>query len=512
MRLTHPILLAASLLLFLDPASGQTTKESPVFKRPGRTERVPLIRPADPVYQSLQTFLVARRAAAGDPLAQHELGIRYLLGSGVQADTVQAALWISRAADRELPSARFNLAILQYNGWGVPWNPFESYRSLQVCATRGMREAEYFYALFFLEGYVVPQNVDTAVAWVRRAADAGFTPAKELLPRLEEYLRSVEQARSGDRPDTSGLAPFVPVTIDVAPDSGGVDALASSLQTALEGADPDLQRALGFPTGTDQLARLDTADLRRIRTAADAGSPEALTLLGRCAELGVLVPKDRVAALAFYVRAVRMDGPRAPALLWSMLQDSSVFGEMKERVGLNDNEAMYAWASLSALGFDGVLAASRAYVTPPQALAFLRKSSAGGYVPATIELALAYYAGRWVPVDAGEADRLLMEASRGGSVEAGVRRAVTIVRSDTSQERRAEAIGVLLAGASAGSVLAETALGFCLERGLGVPVNHAEAARYYRSAARRGSKDASRALLRMHDRIRPAGKEYTVDG
>jgi TPR repeat protein len=60
-------------------------------------------------------------------------------------------------------------------------------------------------------------------------------------------------------------------------------------------------------------------------------------------------------------------------------------------------------------------------------------------------------------------------------------------------------------------VLAQVALGYCYETGSGVVPSDSEAARLYRAAAQRGSQDAYYALKRMHDRIRPANKEFQID-
>jgi TPR repeat protein len=61
-----------------------------------------------------------------------------------------------------------------------------------------------------------------------------------------------------------------------------------------------------------------------------------------------------------------------------------------------------------------------------------------------------------------------------------------------------------------GSVLAEVALAYCYETGTGVSDSFAEAVRLYRAGSRRGSKDAYRALRRLHDRIRPEEDTFAL--
>ena len=70
---------------------------------------------------------------------------------------------------------------------------------------------------------------------------------------------------------------------------------------------------------------------------------------------------------------------------------------------------------------------------------------------------------------------------------------------------------VLEQAADDGSILAEMALAFCYERGIGVPTRTAEAVRLYRIAARRGSQDAYRALRRLHDGLRPDERRFHID-
>jgi len=64
--------------------------------------------------------------------------------------------------------------------------------------------------------------------------------------------------------------------------------------------------------------------------------------------------------------------------------------------------------------------------------------------------------------------------------------------------------------AGEGSILAEVALALCYETGRGVRQQKGEAARLYRNAAQRGSQSAYDALRRMHDEIRPPGKEFEI--
>jgi hypothetical protein len=521
--LTAAVVLAvpgASLAPGASPeASAQTTpssqqkQDSPVFKAKKPMTLPPLVRPADPVYETLQTFLLARRAAAGDAPAQHELGIRYLLGMGVQADTALAAHWIGNVVP-----ARFNLAIMQYNGWGTPWDPFGAFKSLSWCSDRKMMEAEFFLGLFYVEGYVVPADLPHALELMERSAGKGFKPAVETVPRLKEYMQQVAAASNPDSAAAAsasapGSAPAAaslsPVFLEFDQDTTSTPGLGALLQAAMEGGNSSLPQALGLMKPDDATTKLDSAAEARVRSAADAGSPEALTFLGRAAELGRGTQRDLVGAAALYLRAIRMESPRAPGHLYGILGLPEFVTELKARTGAENPEAMYAWGTAAGLGFDGQLAMAGAVITPLQAKGFLSTAARAGYAPAMIELGLGELSGRWGAARPFEAYKLWERAATTGNMEAMVRLAILDVRgSDTSLFPAA--VQVLRQGIERGSVLAEVGLGFCYETGRGVPVSPAEAARLYRDGARRGSSDAQRALRRLHDRIRPSDPAFVI--
>jgi TPR repeat protein len=194
-----------------------------------------------------------------------------------------------------------------------------------------------------------------------------------------------------------------------------------------------------------------------------------------------------------------------------MIQHKDFFPLLKLRAGQEDSEAEYAWAGLLALGFGGIMLQGQAFITEAQGLSMLKKASGRGHLPSMIELGLCYYAGRWVAQDQDAGVDLWRQAARGGSREAEIRIAVTTVRGerrDTLEDKHA--LEILQGAVQGGSVLAEMALGYCYDNGVGVPRITAVADRFYRAAARRGSQDAFRALKLLYDRIRPGGAEFVI--
>jgi len=508
----------------------QTDRDkSPVFKSSRPPAALPRIPQSEHLEQIWQTFLVSRRASAGDILAQHELGIRYFLGVGVEADSARALYWMKKAADQGLTEARFNAAILLYNGWGGTWNPFEAFDYLQACARRKMVDAEFYLSLFYLDNLVVPMNLDSARAFASAAASQGNKPAGELVAQIDDFRRQQQEWETAARRDSARHIPgkgsanplqsgsfVMPVVVDMSesgPDSdstagAGGQGMATVLRTALGGADPQLRQALGFSRLAGEST--DSSTLAAVMDAANAGSPEALTFLGRGAERGTGAPADQILAAAYYIRAIRMDSPRAARLLWAMIQQEGVVKRLKKRADAGDPDALFVWAGLVGLGLDGFLVQSGAPITDEQALEFLRRASDRGHIPSIIELGLCYYTGRWTERDRTQAEVLWRRAERLGSREAAVRMAVVDVAGDEKLQNADSTITLLEKAIDEGSVLAEVALAYCYEHGEGVKPNFEEAVRLYRAGYRRGSQDAYRALRRLHDSIRPDEERFSI--
>jgi uncharacterized protein len=518
-RLSHP---SAALLfsLVVVPALlvAQDTQTSPVFKsykppRPGA-----IVEQSDVTYQLWHTFDLTRRAGAGDVLAQQELAVRYLTGRGVKADTARGAFWTLSAAGQNMPPARFNLGILYSNGWGVQWNPFAAYEEFLWCAQRGMPESQYVLATILMENLVVPGNSNVAVLWLEAASDSGYVPARELLASMRR--RGESTGRESGQPDVpasrdsarqqtqASTLPWSPVFLDFEADTGTSVDDGMLIADLLHESSSEELRALGLGDSVVRLEDAAPGALDAILHSAEAGSPEALALLGRCRERGIGLPADLVEAAVAYARSIRLGSPRAAELLLSMLDSPETMALIRSRATSGDPPASFVLASLVGLRLTHPLLKSRTWVTEEEAVRLLRRSATDGFVPASVELGVWYYSGRLVTRDRERAFELWMEAAGEGNQEAEIRLAVARLESgepisDAQVRFFSEATGK-------GSVLAQMALGYCLERGLGVERNSGWAARLYRTAAQRGSQDAYRALLRMHDAIRPAGKEFEV--
>ncbi|GJQ21405.1 MAG: hypothetical protein HBSIN02_17600 [Bacteroidia bacterium] len=445
-------------------------------------------------YRLWESFQLIRRANDGEPAAQHELALRYLQGRGFPADTLKAVYWLGKATDKEFDLAFFNLGILTLNGWGLEWNPFQAFDLFERAARRGMPEAHFIMGLMYTEDLVVGQDWKKAYEHVRKAADEGFEPAKKALAEFRK--RGIPEGPDARRQaDTTKQKPLF-IDFDVDTTSTGDKALINDL---LKEGSAELRKALG---AEPRIAQTDSNAYALIGRAARAGSPEAEILLGRFREYGIQGRRDRIAATAHYLVAVRNESARALGLIHEIVGQEGFGEELERRAKSSDAVAQFAWAGLVAGGIDRRLSGE-------QALKLLQSAADQRYAEAVIELGMCYQSGRWVERNQARARELWRVAASMGKTEAFIRLKAVELFTDNPTVDPAT-IRMFREQAEEGSILAQVALGYCYERGLGVPKNPGDASRLYRNAAQRGSDSAYDALKRMHDEIRPAGEKWKV--
>jgi len=517
MMVTRMFFLGCAIVflgIFSSPVHAQDSTKAAVFKE-HRAPSLNLIRRSDESYELWEEFKLMEKANNGDASAQHELGIRYFLGRGFGVDTVKSAYWIQKAADQGMVMANYNLGIFLNNGWGVPWNPFKAFEHFQYAAKEGMPEAEYVYASILTDNLVAPQNWTEAYRWMKKAADAGFQPAKEALVEFEKRgevhpdssdTSSVASVRTVANKDSALVLPthsWKPVLLDFSNETATEKDELAFLKNMLQKGSPELKYALGISSlDLDKLVA-DSTLLVLIENAADVGSPEALAVLGRFYEKGIIVKKNLMMAATEYLRAIRLEFPRAPALLWNVYQNKKFIQQVHSLVLEGNADAEFVCAGLISVGFDTEL-------PPEESFKLLVKAAAQHHIQGMIEIGLCYFSGRGVEKDREKGVKYWKEAAALGSREAQIRLTATNLISDLHLQEYAASIPELDSAAHKGSLLAQVALGYCYETGTGVAPSKPEAVKLYRESAYRGSQIAYYALKKMYDELRPDSAQFKI--
>ena len=109
-------------------------------------------------------------AKAGDPKAQHAIGMMYEYGHGFERDDEKAATWYEKAAAQNLPEAQYRLGVFYDNGWGVARDPVLAVTWYERAAKRGHAFAQHDLAFMHFDGRGVPEDRIQAYKWLKIAS------------------------------------------------------------------------------------------------------------------------------------------------------------------------------------------------------------------------------------------------------------------------------------------------------------------------------------------------------
>jgi TPR repeat protein len=113
-------------------------------------------------------------ARQGDAVAQLKLGIMYVKGKGVAADSAAAFGWFRMAAARGEPEAQYRLGLLYRDGLGTARDGHAALYWLEQAAQQDVPHAAYALGELYLGGHHdVPQDHAKAMVWFLRGANLG---------------------------------------------------------------------------------------------------------------------------------------------------------------------------------------------------------------------------------------------------------------------------------------------------------------------------------------------------
>ncbi|MFZ1518178.1 MAG: tetratricopeptide repeat protein [Ignavibacteriaceae bacterium] len=517
-KVSYLSFLIIIIFLYSPDLTAQDTTKSLAFKKNRPVRNNPYFYQPDLSYQLLQQFKLVQIANSGDPLAQHELGLRLLTGEGIAADTITAVYWIKKAASQKLSSAQYNYGIMLVNGWGTEWNPFSAYDNFLSAAESGMSQAQYVIGIFNTDNLVIPRNWNKAYYWIKKSVDGGYEPAKdalnEIAPKVSLTFRdSVDENKftlTDNNSDTinetdPNIQPTLGlVFIDFNIQSDSVQEITDKiLITELNNLNIPLSDSLSNKNDSSLSIFYSESKINYLRKLSESGSHEAQTILGKLYEQGNFVGKNKLLAAEYYIRATILDSPRAAFLLWQLIRQKDFYNLLNDAVQFSDPTAQFVWYGLKSLGYDNRL-------TDKDAIVLLEKAAAQNHIASLIELGYNYYVGKYVMLDKQKGLDYFKKAENFNYGEGSVRLAASKVFESNSAITLDEEISILMKAEINGSILAQFTLAHCYENGIGVKKNLPNAVKYYRAAAQRGNQFAYEQLKRLYDSLRPKTETFNV--
>jgi TPR repeat protein len=121
------------------------------------------------------------RAEQGMPEDQHELGLRYLNGTGVPQDYRLAEMWFRRALNAQVPQAQTCLGDMFRLSQGVDKSYVEARKYYQLAADQNWGEAQFRLGQLYEFSQGVKEDFYEAAKWYQKAADQDVPGAQLFL-------------------------------------------------------------------------------------------------------------------------------------------------------------------------------------------------------------------------------------------------------------------------------------------------------------------------------------------
>jgi TPR repeat protein len=131
--------------------------------------------------QAKAAELYKQAADAGVAEAQASIGDKLYHGDGVKKDANAAFGYLSKAAKAGVPRAQFSLGVLFLKGEGVKKDSMMAGVWIQNAAQGGIADAQFTLGMMYAKGEGgLPQDVQLAMGWTKKAAEQGHVQAKEI--------------------------------------------------------------------------------------------------------------------------------------------------------------------------------------------------------------------------------------------------------------------------------------------------------------------------------------------
>ncbi|MDH5393934.1 MAG: sel1 repeat family protein [Gammaproteobacteria bacterium] len=128
---------------------------------------------------------LTQSAEAGNIEAQHQLGMVYANGNGVELNYSKAFLWIEKAASHNHPQSMRTLAWLYANGFGTDQNDEKAQQCCYKLAELGDAKDQYFLASLYQTGvYGMTADSKKMIHWYYQSAQQHYARAQYALAKI----------------------------------------------------------------------------------------------------------------------------------------------------------------------------------------------------------------------------------------------------------------------------------------------------------------------------------------
>lgn len=472
---------------------------------------------------------VRKRAKAGDPAAQRNLGFRYSQGVDVEQNDKKAFEWTKKAADQGDAKAMLNLAGYYAKGSGVAKNETEAiawYRKaarallglakkgekldlrplvyigknlldgeslnapdvgmmiLGVAAQCGDAEALRLAGQQFAIGKAIGQDFDTALLLLRKASQRGDEDAAAVIDRIHDVAsqRLIQElhdkAEAGDKEAVARFNKCMEFYKKSLADEGEIARIECN---ALAGYAPSqAQLGLAYMLG-ESVVQNQSKAVEWLQKAAEQGEYRAMLWLGTAYEHGQGVAKDDWRAFDLWRRSHESKWDPATEKLHSLAE------EYRKEAENGNASAQFFMGVAYEYGYAG-------REDSATAVKWYRKAAAQGHSGAQTFLGFALLTGSGVAKAPEQAVAWFRKAAEKGNPEAQQNLGRCLFCGDGCRENKQEAVSWYRRAANQGEVGAMFNLGACYLEGTGVRKDVDEAMKLFMKAALLGHERSAKIL------------------
>ena len=144
--------------------------------------------------------LLLPAALKGNPVAQHRIGVMYVMGQGVEQDLAEAIRWFRKAAEQGQGESEYSMGLRYLWGQSVAQDDQEAARWLKLAADQGVAPAAAALKNRYANGEGVPRDLVEACKWgIVAGAQNDPTTSDSNLTDLEDKLTPGQLAEAQRR-------------------------------------------------------------------------------------------------------------------------------------------------------------------------------------------------------------------------------------------------------------------------------------------------------------------------